>query len=177
MSASFKFVVNGATVTFTDLSVGAVKEQWQWGNGGTSNTVGNQIVTYRYAGTYPVRLIVWGADGKSVDYRGTVTTTANAGSPPPPPPPPVSGPASASFKFVVNGATVTFTDLSVGAVKEQWQWGNGGTSNTLGNQVVTYRYAGTYPVRLIVWGADGKTTDYRSSVTTTKDVGAPLPAN
>ena len=176
LSALFKFVVNGATVSITDLSVGAVKEQWQWGNGGTSNTVGNQTVTYRYAGTYPIRLIVWGADGKTKDYKTTVTTTADAGStspPPPPPPPATSGLVSASFKFAVNGATVSITDQSVGAVKEQWQWGNGGTSNTMGDQTVTYRYAGTYPIRLIVWGADGKTVDYKASVTTTKNSGAP----
>jgi PKD repeat protein len=174
LSALFKFVVNGATVSVTDLSVGAVKEQWQWGNGGTSNTVGNQTVTYRYAGTYPVRLIVWGADGKTTDYKSTVTTTADAGSAAPPPPPPAaSGLVSASFKFVVNGATVSITDQSVGAVKEQWQWGNGGTSNTVGNQTVTYRYAGTYPIRLIVWGADGKTVDYKATVTTTKNSGTP----
>ena len=91
-----------------------------------------------------------------------------------PPPTPTTGQSlSALFTFVVNGATVSVTDLSVGAVREQWQWGNGGTSDTVGDKTITYRYAGTYPVRLIVWGADGKTVDYKATVTTTKNSGAP----
>ena len=57
----------------------------------------------------------------------------------------------AEFSFVANGATLTFTDASVGATSWLWDFGDGNTS-TEQNPVHTYAGNGTYTITLTVNG-------------------------
>ena len=156
LSAGFSFVVDGATVHFTDLSTGAVKAQWSTGNGGTLNTLGDQSVTYRTAGTYTVRLIVWDASGAKASYSAAVTTAEDA----PVAAPPAGQPAAstkAAFNCTVLCNVVTVNDFSVGAVSEVWDWGDGTTSTATGVQTHTYSRTGKYIIKLTCTAADGTT--------------------
>lgn len=107
------------------------------------------------------------ADGTgTIMIAGVPITPYTAPIVTPPPPPPV---LTAGFTATVDqdGATVHFHDTSAGAARIQWQWGDGGTSSTPGDQEKVYRYAKTYTVRQIVWDADGKSQTFSMQVTTT----------
>jgi PKD repeat protein len=177
LQAAFTVAVDGATVHIADLTTGAVREQWTLGDGGTSNVMGDQSKTYRYAKTYTITLIAWDASGKTSKTSATVTTTQDAA-----PAAPLSGApsdpspslAKPSFSATVDGAAVHITDTTTGAVKEQWSWGNGGTSNAMGDQDITYRTAKTYTITLTAWDAAGKSAKVSQDVTTLED--APVAA-
>lgn len=95
-------------------------------------------------------------------------------APPPADPPPPVGTLLAAFSAEVDGATVHIADQTIGAVKEQWVWGDGGTSAVMGDQDKTYRYAKTYIITLNAWDASGAKSKASQTVTTLVD--APVAA-
>lgn len=68
--------------------------------------------------------------------------------------------------------TVSFAEMSVGAVAWYWDFGDGGVSNAQ-SPMHTYASAGTFDVRLTVTAADGQTSTLTRAglVTTTEPVG------
>ncbi|MCB0396765.1 MAG: PKD domain-containing protein [Flavobacteriales bacterium] len=130
-------------VTFGNSSSGASSYRWNFGDGGTSNSV-QPVHKYNATGTYTVTLIA--RDG-SATCQDTVTKTIEVID------------MIANFSSTPNYGcqlphTVNFTDLSTGAVSWQWNFGNGATSAQK-NPTYTYNTAGTYTVTLVATNAYG----------------------
>jgi PKD repeat protein len=90
------------TVSFTNLSSGAINYSWDFGDGNTSVSV-NPTNTYTNAGSYTVSLTAVGAGGtNSLTRTNYVVVTI------PPPPPPVSGYVQA----VTNASPVAYWRLN-----------------------------------------------------------------
>ncbi len=136
------------TVTFTDLSTGD-PTFWNWDFGDSSgSTDQNPVHTYATADTFTVVLIAGnacGADTTSLEVRVD----------------PVSGPVAAFSADPTSGCAplaVSFTDESTGDITA-WNWDFGdASSDTLQNPVHTYTAAGSFDVRLIVFGPGGADT-------------------
>jgi PKD repeat protein len=110
----------------------------------------------------------------AVDPPAPPPVVVDPPAPPPADPPPPVGTLLAAFSAEVDGATVHIADQTTGAVKEQWVWGDGGTSNAMGDQDKTYRYAKTYIITLNAWDASGAKSKASQTVTTLVD--APVAA-
>jgi MYXO-CTERM domain-containing protein len=160
-TAEFTFVINGATVDFTDQSTDAegavVAWQWDFGDGATS-TVQNPSHTYATMGSYEVSLTVTNNEGVTATVVHTVAVTV----------PPI-----AAFSYTINGLTVDFTDQSTdpdGAVVAwEWHFGDGSTSDD-NNPSHTYDAGGTYTVALTVTDDAGNTAAASMSITVSADV-------
>ena len=80
-------------------------------------------------------------------------------------------PIAGFFANPTNGAAplnVNFTDTSTGTITNRfWDFGDGGVTNTIATNVV-YQYAvvGAYPVKLVVSGPVGSSTNLRSGLIT-----------
>ncbi|MCX7651723.1 MAG: PKD domain-containing protein [Bacteroidia bacterium] len=146
----------GEPITFTDRSQGAVRVQWDFGDGQTSSSR-NPTHTYAQAGTYTVTLVA------SVSATCTSRIQRQIDILPSP---------QASFTVtppsltLPDANTATFTNTSTGAVSYQWNFGNGQTS-TAPNPTATYDREGEYVVTLTAISADGcqDTAQYRLKVT------------
>lgn len=133
------------TVTFHDLSYGAVNEYlWSFGDGSTS-TLQNPVHTYFVPGSYPVSLLVTNSYGSN---RRTAGDFIVIGSPP-------------VAKFLAEPETgqapltAQFTDLSTGNPKS-WEWSFGdGIQSSEKNPVHIFQSAGSYNVTLRVTNAYG----------------------
>lgn len=148
-------------VQFTDQSssTGTTITSWSWsfGDGGTS-TQQNPSHTYAANGTYNVQLIVNTAAGCTDTIVQQVVVTQNI---------PTAAFATAN---VCQGATVNFTDQSVGTGITSWLWnfGDAGSgSNTSTSQSPTHLYSGpgTYNVNLLVTNSSGCQSQISQSVT------------
>ena len=129
--ANFNSSSSGLTSTFTNTSTNAATVLWNFGDASTS-TVLNPSHTYFNAGTYTVCLTVNnGCGNNSVCKTVTVTCTAPL----------------ASYYYVVNGMTVTFSNISTNAATSNWNFGDTYTS-TATSPVHTYNLAGVYNVSL-----------------------------
>ena len=127
-------------VTFTDQSSGT-PTAWNWSfPGGTpsTSTLQNPTITYGSAGTYEVTLEAIDNNGANSITQSSFITVLDV---------PV-----ADYSFMVNGAEVTFTNATTGAVSYSWNFGDGSFS-TDENPVHTYTNPGTYTVELT--GANG----------------------
>ena len=122
---------------FTDQSAGD-PTSWSWTfQGGTpaSSTEENPLVSYNAPGTYDVVLQVTNIFGTSTQtFPGYIT---------------VQPPPTASFTYVANQLSVTFTSIAQNATTYSWTFGDGGSS-TEQNPTHTYSNPGTYNVFLIV---------------------------
>jgi len=138
----------GADVMFTDLSIDADTWQWDFGDGSPASPVQHPTHTYTVPGTYDVSLTVTNRCGDDTETRVEYITV-------------LPGPTA---EFTVDhteicvGETVSFTDLSIGALTWSWDFGNGSGSPAQHPQQ-TYLYAGLYTVSLTVTGDCGKDTE------------------
>ncbi|MEA3446979.1 MAG: C25 family cysteine peptidase, partial [Bacteroidota bacterium] len=147
-------ILEGESVSFTDLSDYAAEWNWDFGDGGSS-TEQDPVYTYTTAGTYTVSLTVTNTQGTDtetkVDY---ITVNVNTN-------PPVAD-FTADQTNINVGGTVNFTDLSTNS-PTSWNWTfNGGDpgASTVENPSVTYNLPGTYTVELTAtnnYGSDTQT--------------------
>lgn len=75
VDASFSYIVNGNTVTFTNTSQNAVIYNWDFGDGQISTSV-SPSHTFAAPGTYTVELTASDSCSRSDDYSVTITITA-----------------------------------------------------------------------------------------------------
>ncbi|WNY23345.1 hypothetical protein MmiHf6_06520 [Methanimicrococcus hongohii] len=141
-------------VKFTDLSYQGIRDNlkytWSFGDGTTSNQIGNVTHTYTKEGNYTVSLTISNAFGNKTE---TKTNYIYVGS----------GPIADFTANNTAGKTplaVQFTDKSGGnPTKYSWDFGDGSKS-TDKNPTHTYNQTGTYTVSLTVsneFGSDTKT--------------------
>jgi choice-of-anchor B domain-containing protein len=144
-SADFNYVVNGAVVTFSNLS-GNGSYTWNFGDGSTSSEE-NPVHSYQQVGTYTVTLSAENSCG-AVTYSQVVEITAV----------PPTAAFSASVTSGCAPLTIQFSDLSNGN-PDNWTWefpgGNPATS-TEQNPAVTYDLPGVYNVLLKISNAAGQ---------------------
>lgn len=133
-------VCQGVTVTFNNTSAGGSTYAWDFGDGGTS-TSASPTHAYANAGTYNVKLTVTNSNNCTDIITKQVTIYANP---------------TANFTFVerCKGLSTNFTNTSTGANDVYWQFGDGGSSNSL-NPSYTYANAGQYNVTLSVETVNG----------------------
>jgi len=134
----------GETVQFTDLSMGAVEWEWNFGEG-TTSTVQHPIFSFEQAGNYVITLFSQDTLGCSAFY--TI-------------PLPITVFPFPRAEFAVNDTSncapllVTATNNSVGAINYTWNFGNGQTSTEV-NPTVNYNQAGEYNIQLIATNEGG----------------------
>ena len=136
-----------ATVTITNNSpnAGNLNHAWTFGNGQSSNSVNPSSVTYSTWGEYEIKLIL-----SSQYCSDSLIDTIQIVAPVP----------IASFDGAGKGCmpfSVTFTNNSLYGNSYLWDFGDGNTS-TATNPVHVYNTAGTFDVKLTVFG-DGGTAD------------------
>lgn len=129
----------GNTAIFTNTSTGTTYYSWDFGDGGTSNTV-NPSHVYAVSGTYTVCLTATYNDSitfcmDSICYNVTVTDSAGGSS------------CDADFTFTTSGNSANFTNTSTGTTDYVWNFGDGNTSSSA-NPSHTYASSGTYYVCL-----------------------------
>jgi len=125
-----------SVVEFFDTSASAVDWFWDFGDGTFAN-VENPVKLYDAPGVYDVSLIVYSIDGCTDTLMKPEYVT-------------VLGPATtfeASGTSACMGATINFTDLSIGAVEWEWNFGEGNIS-TEQNPSFTYNETGSFVVTL-----------------------------
>ena len=133
----------GQVANFTNTSgTNPASAFWTFGDGGTSTAV-NATYTYTTAGIYNVW--VYYTYSYCTD-SATKVVTVN--------PKPIPDFTSADTTICQPPLTVSFQNLSTGAVSWQWDFGDGGTS-TLQNPTHTYTNYGSYTVKLIATSASG----------------------
>ena len=128
-------VCDGASVSFTDFSVGNISGySWTFGDGGNSS-LQNPTHTYNGPGTYTVTLTITVPPNCTASYSQTIVVHPN-----------ISGGFKADPPPFCVGDTIKFTDESHGNPQFwNWSFGDGGTSS-LQNPVYAYSYPGTYTV-------------------------------
>jgi PKD repeat protein len=148
-TASSTSVVEGGSVSFTDISANN-PTSWLWTfNGGTPATSAaqNPTVTYNAPGVYDVTLQVSnGYSTHQIVKSGYIAVAMKA---------PVAG-FTASATGITTGGTVQFTDQSQNAQSYAWTF-EGGTPATSNdkNPLVTYNNSGSFNVKLTVSNASG----------------------
>jgi FOG: PKD repeat len=141
-------------VKFTDNSYQGVRENikytWNFGDGTTSNQIGNVTHTYTKEGNYTVSLTISNSYGNRTETKTNYIY--------------VGGGVIADFtadKTTPSPLAVKFTDKSSGnPTKYAWDFGDGSTS-TEKNPSHTYTSTGQYTVKLTVsneFGSDTKTS-------------------
>jgi PKD repeat protein len=133
------------TVQFTNLSEYAVASNWNFGDGGQSNST-NPVYTFWQAGTYTISLTVVGPDGQSDQMVQEQIIVVHPR-------------AQAAFVVTpsdvdVPGEAVFCLNLSNFAVSYAWDFGDGNTSAEENPQHY-YQAAGEYDVTLIATSAFG----------------------
>ncbi|TNE53373.1 MAG: PKD domain-containing protein [Bacteroidetes bacterium] len=151
-------IFEGQSVNFTNISTGnPTGYNWSF-SGGTpsSSTATNPSVTYNTAGVYPVSLTATNAFGSDTETKTSyITVTAID--------PPVAA-FSADKVSICPFASINFTDESTGDnLTYSWSF-PGGTPNTSSspNPTVSYPFAGTYTVTLVVSNGGGSSTETKT---------------
>ncbi|MCC7244239.1 MAG: PKD domain-containing protein, partial [Saprospiraceae bacterium] len=132
-------------VQFSDQSAGN-PTSWSWQfSGGVPPTSTDQfpVVTYNDPGVYDLSLTVTNLFG-STTMQFPLAITA------------ITSPIS-SFGYIINGATVTFTNNSQGATGYVWNFGDGSMSSEANPQHV-YTANGSYTVTLTAINTCGAST-------------------
>jgi len=126
--------------TFTDLSTDAVKWQWDFGDGDSSN-LQNPVHVYLKPPSGPITLKVTDINqcSKSISKSSFIGTLS-------------------SFNLIdsagCNPFTVSFVDSSINAVSWFWNFGDGITSTQI-NPLHTYTTDGFFNVQLVVQSSSG----------------------
>ncbi|MCB9235856.1 MAG: PKD domain-containing protein [Bacteroidia bacterium] len=142
-SPAFTFTSNALATAFTDQSTGAATT-WSWDFGdGTTSPQQNPVHIFPLPGTYVVCLSAANGCGSNLDCQTVVVTCS---------------PPTAGFSQVINGQTVSFSDLSTNSpVTWIWDFGDGVLDSTQ-NPAHTYAQPGLYTVCLTVQNPCGTDT-------------------
>ena len=134
----------------TTVSSGTLSYAWNFGDGSTSTST-SPSHTYSSAGTYSVTLRAT-ANGCSQSYTRSVV---------------VNDVPTADYTTANGclGKATNFTNISGGATKYSWNFGDGSAASTTKSPSHTYASAGTYTVVLTAENAAG-CTDVKSSTVT-----------
>jgi PKD repeat protein len=116
---------------------------WSFGDGGTSTEIDPDYV-YDLPGTYKISLVI--TDGKGRASMTSILIEA-------------FGVPEAAFEIRQDemnneGSLTQFINLSAGAVRYQWNFGDGTTSAS-SEPSHTYRNSGRYDVTLVAWSENG----------------------
>ena len=143
------------SVSFSDLSTGAITA-WTWDFGdGTTSSAENPTHTYTEGGSYRVSLVVEGPGGYDTTVRSDYVFVVD----------PVAG-FSGAPQLGVLPLSVAFTDESAGTITSwSWEFGDGETSSEASPTHV-YMLEGTYSVGLTVTGPYGSSTEFKSDYVT-----------
>ncbi|QKG79458.1 PKD domain-containing protein [Tenuifilum thalassicum] len=128
--SKFTPVINGFDVEFQNQSEHATTYFWDFGDG-TTSTDTNAVHSYSQKNKYMVKLI-------ASDNNGVTDTAVQEVA---------VGYPLASFTYVANKTTVTFTNTSINANSYSWDFGDG-TTSTEENPTHTFPDGGTYTVAL-----------------------------
>jgi len=144
-------ILEGESVTFTDMSQYAVDYSWDFGDGSPLSTDANPVHTYTSAGTYTVALTVSNAlDSDTETKLNYITVNVNTNAP--------TANFVASETAINVFGTVDFTDLSTDNPSD-WYWefegGTPATSTAQHPTGITYDTPGTYTVTLTATNAYG----------------------
>jgi FOG: PKD repeat len=142
-------------VRFTDTSYQGVREDirytWNFGDGTTSNQIGNVTHTYTKEGNYTVSLTISNSYGNRTETKTNYIYVGGG----------VIADFTADKTTGPSPLAVKFTDKSSGnPTKYAWDFGDGSTS-TEKNPSHTYTSTGQYTVKLTVsneFGSDTKTS-------------------
>ena len=139
--------IQGENVVFTDLSVGS-PNAWEWefisGTGTMlTSTEQNPIIAFDEPGVYSVKLTASNSDNSNQAVKADYVTVIDKTS--------VEADFEADQKNTYTGATINFTDKSIGTATA-WSWTfEGGTpaTSSVQNPTVTYSTPGRYKVTLV----------------------------
>jgi PKD repeat protein len=135
-------LLEGQTVSFTDLSQYASEWSWDFGDGGTSTEQHPEYI-YHDAGVYTISLTVTNPlDSDEITKTDYITVNVNTNPP--------SSDFVADQTIIPLGTTVNFTDLSQNN-PDEWEWSfEGGSPNSsiTQNPSVAYNSAGTFTVEM-----------------------------
>lgn len=142
LAANFWFQVqSGGTVVFTDQTTGGVSNSylWDFGDGNTSTTA-SPTHTYTSTGTFDVCLTVTSVNGSDACTQHVCKTVV------------IEKPCLVFADYAATHCTaapltVVFKNLSVNAVKYEWDFGDGGTDIST-DPTHTYAAPGKYIVCL-----------------------------
>jgi PKD repeat protein len=139
------------TVVFTNLSTGATRYGWVFGDGNFSSKA-QPTNTYTNPGTYSVTLVAVGQSASTLTRTNYIVVV---------PPPPVED-FTADRTTGVAPLTVGFTNLSTGATDYGWAFGDGNLSTNV-QPTNTYTNPGAYSVTLSAVGLGGTNTLTRTN--------------
>ena len=127
-------------VNFTNVSSNYLYNKWDFGNGDTSSRK-DDIYTYEVIGAYAPSLIVYGNANCSdtFDLSSVINVYPNP---------------MADFDFEIENVTTTFTNISSGADRYSWDFGDG-ASSTEENPVHRYPGSGIYNTTLVASNSFG----------------------
>ena len=136
-AAKFSYNINGFDVMFNNSSTDATSYTWDFGDGTSSNET-NPTHTFDKKGKYTVILTVSDNNDKFSEYSEEVAI----------------GFPVASFEYVADKQTVTFTNTSINSSSYEWDFGDN-TTSTEKDPVHVFDEEGTYTVVLTaIDGAD-----------------------
>ncbi|MEO8069393.1 MAG: PKD domain-containing protein [Flavobacteriales bacterium] len=142
----------GGTVFFTQTNSGGANfHEWDFGDGGGwQNTgAGNQAHTYITAGNYTTSY--------AASIQGATAGCADTASVPIVVLPAPTALFSVDNTAACNSLTVTFTNTSISAVSQVWDFGDGTFDNSVTPPPHTYGAVGDYTITLTCTNADGCT--------------------
>ncbi|MGB0525562.1 MAG: PKD domain-containing protein, partial [Flammeovirgaceae bacterium] len=157
-SASLTSIQEGASIQFTDESLGdPTSWEWTFEGGSPSTSIDqNPAVSYANAGVYSVCLLAVNGDNK--DKTTKIGYIVVEGDEDDPTTPQLFADFSATSTSIQEGASIQFTDESLGD-PTSWEWTfEGGSPSTSidQNPAVSYANAGVYSVCLLAVNGDNK---------------------
>jgi PKD repeat protein len=141
-------VLTNTAVWFTNLNASATACTWDFGDGGTSTSLGPVSYTYSSVGTFTVKLTTTDPTGTQTMTRDNYIVTY-----PRPIPSFTANPASGPAPLLVS-----FANTSQNATYYRWTFMNGVTGSPFSNDpnpTFTYTNAGTYQVVLRAYNPGG----------------------
>lgn len=135
-------------VNFINTSSNSISYFWDFNNG-TISILNNPSATFITPGFYTIKLVSIGATGSdsiiSTDYIHVLDKPT----------------ASLSYNILSSCETnnsIDFTNTSIGATSNIWDFGNGDTTNSV-NTTYSYPSSGNFPVTLVVSNSFGCSDD------------------